>query len=420
MGRRTKAWVAVAAFLFGGAALATEARAGDGRITRLAHKLQRIDIEDETVVPEQARPLFVSLREAVREWAVAQVRAGRIPETPDGPAADVLQKELEALIPKWKDETGYRYGTWAGVAIERVPEHPELIGVQVTLNVPYGCDTSLALLEKRGRTWQTVLIDQSDEPREISDAWCDFSYGVSPAAADGRYFVVTASVNPWPTSNWQSLRWNVLRPGASARRPEVLASNSEPLFLGRDPAFDLVVTRDDFALGFVTSAECADGDGFQEKVRSFQVNGAQLAEIWPSDEPVCDFLADWARAPWTEAASWAHPSASPSVARWHDRIAGWADTVGPAFAMEVGSAEPCVGGPARMQVEVDLYAGWSDAAGGPRRADVPGAPAAIYLELLPSQGELRVLDISSDPHPGCPITDPDAAIARTPAPAPLS
>lgn len=420
MRRPARAWMAVGSFLLGGAIAAADASAGESKITRLAQKLQRIEIDDETVVPEQARPLIASLRDAVREWAIGQVRAGRIPESPDGPAADAMQKELEALIPKWNDETGYRYGTWAGVAIERVPEHPELVGVQVTLNVPYGCDTSLTLLEKRGRGWQPVLTAQSDEPREISDAWCEFSYGVSPADANGRYFVVTANVTPWPTSNWQSLRWNVLRPGSSVTRPEVLASNSEPLFLGRDPAFDLVVTRDDFALGFVTSAECADGDGFQEKVRSFQVNGTQLAEIWSAEEPVCDFLADWTRAPWTEAASWAHPSASPSVARWHDRIASWAEQVGPSFAMEVGSAEPCVGGPARMQVEVDLYAGWSDASGEPRRANVPGAPTALYLELLPSQGVLRVLDISAEPHPGCPVTTPDDAVIATSAPGPLT
>ncbi len=376
--------------------------ADEHAITRLARRLQRTPIEIETEIPETARPLFEALRDAVRDWAIAQVQAGRIPAFADDPIDEALQAELDALVPTRTDESDFRYGASVQVAVEQVSGRPELVAVQVTLDVPYGCDTSLTLLEYGDGGWQRVLADRSDAPATIDDAWCDFAYAVSARDALGDYFVVTANVNPWPTSNWQSLRWHVLRPGVTVGAPQVLASSSDMLFIDSDPVFELSIASNSFSLDFVTDHGCDIDDGFTHKRRTFVVVGAQVAEQWRAGaRGLCTFFPDWISAPWPEAASWADPNASPNVERWHERLRAWNHEI-ELFDASIGEARKCARDPERMQAQVDLRAGWRRVGADVEAQSVPGAPRALFVALRVRDGEPRVTDIASTPASGCP------------------
>src|SRR5262249_7376806 len=91
----------------------------------------------------------------------------------------------------------YVYGDIEDINIQEPDGHPDLVAATTTLGVCCGSDTSLYLFQRSESAWHLILAQEAEEYDEVSGAQEMFEYRISPPDSDGRFFVVTANVNPW-------------------------------------------------------------------------------------------------------------------------------------------------------------------------------------------------------------------------------
>ncbi|HEU4388636.1 MAG TPA: hypothetical protein VFV34_12620, partial [Blastocatellia bacterium] len=114
-------------------------------------------------------------------------------------------------------------------------------------------------------------------------------FGISPEDKDGESFIVVASVNPWCTSNWHSVRYAVLREGPTAHEPRVILETSRWAFLGNDPVYSLTVGRSSFTLALFDekSFEFLENDGYDiartgswpQHILKYRVSGSDVTNV---------------------------------------------------------------------------------------------------------------------------------------------
>jgi hypothetical protein len=151
-------------------------------------------------------------------------------------------------------------------------------------------------------------------------------------------------VSPWCTSNWQSLRYRVVRAGADPYFPDLLLAADRTIYLGNDPLFQLEGEPDRRDVGQASSlphllARCLgptlrpQSNGFSLKFRgeysldggiltrdhilSYRVDGNQVARVDPPALTAEDFLDEWVSMPWHDAARWSDPSNLSDLRAWH-------------------------------------------------------------------------------------------------------
>jgi hypothetical protein len=238
-------------------------------------------------IPPPARTLLTRLKHQLRDSISATINA---PES-QGKSAGSLQARVltklsgegvavgepkEEAVGEDYVEGDYLYGDIYSISVERPRSHPELLAVTTTLGVYCGSDSSLYLFKRVNGRWQLVLAQEANGYEDVSGAQGRFNYMISPPDAADNFFVVTANVNPWCTSNWQSIRYSVLRPGPDAYRPQVLASGDETIYLGVDRPYQLAAGADWFSLNFYGDAsaeEIMDGEGTKRHVVKYIING---------------------------------------------------------------------------------------------------------------------------------------------------
>jgi hypothetical protein len=186
-------------------------------------------------------------------------------------------------------DRGYDYGDIESVTVTRPHDCFDLIAVTATVGVCCGEDTSLYLFKYEDGGWKLNLADEKNDYDRIDGARRLFEFGVSWPDENNDIFVVTASVNPWCTSNWQSITYRVLRSGPEPCEPRVLLSRTQTIYLrGEDPPYRLEVGDSSFKLrfygdkysDFISSVESDDTDeeSIKELVR-YRVEGdAVIAE----------------------------------------------------------------------------------------------------------------------------------------------
>jgi hypothetical protein len=147
-------------------------------------------------------------------------------------------------------DTGYDYGDIYDITIKRPHYGLDLIAVTTTIGVCCGEDTSLYLFKYEDKNWKLILASEANDYDLVSGAQGTFQFGVSWPDESGSVFVVTTSVNPWCTSNWQAITSRVLRPGPAAYEPSALLSRKQTIWLGDDPPYRLDVRDNGFTLSF--------------------------------------------------------------------------------------------------------------------------------------------------------------------------
>lgn len=145
------------------------------------------------------------------------------------------------------------------ITIKRPHECLDLIAVTTTIGVLCGADTSLYLFKYEGKNWKLILASEANDYDLISGAQGNFEFGVSWPDRSGEFFVVTASVNPWCTSNWQAITYRVLRPGPRPYEARELLDRKKIIWLIDDPPYRLNVRDTGFTLSF------HDGDSLRRK-----------------------------------------------------------------------------------------------------------------------------------------------------------
>ncbi len=230
-------------------------------ITETVGSLRRIHTDAmDTDIPVAAKPLLTTLKHQLRDLianrlrfekrqvSTQQLQARAIVDLSD---LGLIVDEEGSFFDASEVEKGYSYGDIESITVARPHDCFDLIAVTTTLGVCCGEDTSLYLFKYEDGAWRLDLADEKNDYDRIDVARRLFEFGVSWLDENHDIFVVTASVNSWCSSNWQSITFRVLRPGQEPYEPRVLLSRSQTIYLGAaDPPYRLEVDDSDFTLKF--------------------------------------------------------------------------------------------------------------------------------------------------------------------------
>ena len=235
-------------------------------------------------IPVAAKPLLTALKHQLRDLIANRLRfEKRRVSTQQLQAKAIVDLSNQGLIDTEEGyfivdanyfDRGYNYGDINSVTVTRPHYDFDVIAVTTTVGICCGEDTSLYLFKYENEEWRLWLADEKNDYDRIDSAHGLFEFGLSWPDENKHYFVVTASVNPWCTSNWQSITYRVLRPGPAPYEPRVLLSRKETIYLGAgDPPYRLEVDDTSFTLRFYGDkyedfvSKGAEGDADDESIK---------------------------------------------------------------------------------------------------------------------------------------------------------
>lgn len=238
-------------------------------------------------VPRAAKPLLTRLKHQLRAYISDTINAEEgLHAAPQDFQRRILTGLLESgiRIQSWEEvaysegyfQQPYSYGDIYDITVAQPDGHPELLVATTTLGICCGEDTSLYVFKREGTAWRLVLAQEANGYDEVSGGQGLFQYAISPTDAAGAFFVITANVTPWCSSNWQTLRYSILRVGPDPYQPRTYLNNEETIFLNDDPPYKLEVKENGFRLEFdgeCSSAEIMDGQVARKHVIDGHVIG---------------------------------------------------------------------------------------------------------------------------------------------------
>jgi hypothetical protein len=264
-----------------------------GSIADTVASLHRINVERLDVeVPVEARGLLTYLKHQIRDL-ISKIINDTDRSVSDRNLRSKIWDQLTAKgvtigqprnhsISEYESESKYAYGDLYDIKVSTPVGHPYLLGVTTTMEIPCGRDSSLYLFEKHHSRWRLILAHEANDYSDVSGAQGLFDYRISFASSKG-FFVLTANVNPWCTSAWQSIRYAVLRPGVTADNPQVIINGKETIYLGVDPPpYKLVVKRKSFSIRFAGEAnrtQIMAGTITRERVIRYRIDGNRPVRI---------------------------------------------------------------------------------------------------------------------------------------------
>ena len=291
---------------------------GEMRTARSVLLVVRPD-EDETSVPPRAGYRIEALKDRMRDFVRTMMACA---PTSVEPAALAAAMEQRGGISKGTTGDAIppsdgRHGSLAAFDVSRVGGHPDMLAVVATLAIRCGSDSMLMLYAREGAGWRELMVRRSEPYAKISGGWDGLRFAVSPKDAQGRWFVATASITPWCTSAWQSVRYALARPGPAPDRPSVFFRGENGVYLGNDQDDPLEAERGAFELRHDGSS-IDNGILIRRHVRRYAVDGESVSRVQPVAESVWDFVDEWVVSPWAEAKDWSGPD--PALARNHARL----------------------------------------------------------------------------------------------------
>lgn len=344
-------------------------------LTRLKHQLRDLiaksintqDAQNDTPPQLQARVLA-----ALKQAGV---------ELSDPPFSEYWKPEEEVIV---------SYGYIPAIDIEQPKHHPELLAIKTTLAINCGGDTSLYIFKRNENQWAMVLALETNDYEDISGAQNGLDYAISPADEAGKFFIVAADVNAWPQSRWQSVRYKMLRIGASPYAPNVVLSAEHGILRDREPACKLTATANTFRLDFWGLQSLDYGIQERAYILRYSVDGDRVTRIAPLASRPEDFLDEWINLPWEEAARWVDATNREAMQRWHGRLQRTYD--GNYYYADFSFIQPCKEQKNTWQIGLNIDS--------KERADA--LPAELYFTITRQHATFYLRDINDVRPPGCP------------------
>jgi hypothetical protein len=215
-------------------------------------KVKEMDVE----IPATVKPLLTELKHELIDLISYTMNDDTLHwKSPDDLKTEVLSRLRHAGVnlPKENDDRykeeertrEYTYNQINGITIESPVNYKNLLVVTTTLWVMCGEDTSFYVFKKEKKGWELLLSQEAKNYDDIKGAHEMFGYSISPTDKRGGFFIVTANVNPWCTSNWQRIRYSVMRAGKNPYKPKTLLEKSDTIYLGVDPPVYKIKTEPD-------------------------------------------------------------------------------------------------------------------------------------------------------------------------------
>jgi hypothetical protein len=312
--------------------------------------------------------------------------------------ADLKKAGIEALNQVQRDgyytADGDDFGYLYDVTVRRPARQPDLMAVVTNLTIPCGSDASLNLYRRMGATWELLLVAESNGYEDVAGAQGSFQFAVSPPDDDGNWFVVTADVNPWCSSNWQQLRYKVLRPGEDANHSVVLLDEHTIVYLGTDQPYRLTVNPQGFEIHNVASQGLDASILTREHVHKYEVSGNRVTRIPPLALAPEDFLDEWVDMKWENASTWAANADAAKLQYWHGRLSRDGREK---IDTEFDFVQPCNSAANVSKWQIGLLL---EGAG---EHDPPGdLPDELFFVISKREGTFYVESVGKDRPPGCP------------------
>lgn len=289
---------------------------------------------------------------------------------------------------------GDDFGNLYDVTVRQPARHSDLMAVVTNLTIPCGSDASLNLYRRNGSAWQLILVEESNGYKDISGGQGSFQFAISPPDTSGNWYVVAADVNPWCSSNWQQLRYKVLRPGEDASHPAVLLDEHTSIYLATDQPYRLALSSHGFELHLMAAQGLDDSILTREHLQNYEVNGSHVTRIPPLALVPEDFLDEWVSMKWEDASAWASGADAAKLQQWHDRLTREGSAK---IDTEFDFVQPCKAPDktAKWQIGLELE--------GSGEHDLPGdLPAELFFTISKHDGAFYVEGVDKERPPGCP------------------
>jgi len=369
--------------------------------------MRQVKLPDyDTTVPVEIRPLLTRLKHQLRDLITLTLNS----KVSESESLEDVKKALVAEFDKqgitsekpdmvvvWpgKIDSGYVYGDIQQVGVHRIENRPDLIAATTTIGVCCGSDTSLYIYQKTQGTWKLLMAQEATGYAEVSGAQGSFGYAVSPSSAAGPFFVVTKNVNPWCSSNWQSIRYHVLRPGTVPYEPKVLLNRRETIYLGNLSEGTIDIQPTGFTIEFEGEQTLDSGKLTRKHVVSYQVQGNEIRRVPPFAREPAGFVDEWFKLPWKEASKLVAPPISSTLRELHAKVCADGQRTEGTFSTEFTyypSACRIKSGQWQVGIEFDPHKGKKLPAGIPKK---------IFLNIVEKKNGYFLNGISRSSHPRC-------------------
>jgi hypothetical protein len=312
--------------------------------------------------------------------------------------SDLKKAGIEALSTVQRDgyytADGDDFGYLSDVTVRQPPRHPDLMAVVTNLTIPCGSDASLNLYRRIGVTWQLILVAESNGYADIRGAQGSFQFAISPPDDDGNWFVVTADVNPWCSSNWQQLRYKVLRPGDEVSHPVVLLDEHTTVYLGIDQPYRLTVNPHGFEIRNVASQGLDASILTRVHIQKYDVSGNRVTRIPPLALAPEDFLDEWVGMKWETASTWVSSTDAAKLQYWHGKLSKEGREK---IDTEFDFVQPCKSAENTSKWQIGLQLE------GTGEHDLPAdLPDELFFTINKREGAFYLESVDKDRPPGCP------------------
>jgi hypothetical protein len=365
-------------------------------------RLRNIKIaDDDPAIPAPVRPLLTELKHGLRDLIQVTLNDHSAPWQEPAAVAERILTTLQRHItfihnPASRDEAApYSYGEINAIEIVQPVGYRDLLVATTTLGVVCGNDISFYLFRRMAGEWQLVVEQESNDYDTISGAQGAFQYAVSPAVAD-EFFMVTTNVNPWCTSNWQSLRYRVFRVGARPDQPQLLLAKRETIWLGNDDYGVISIEPERFQIAFDAYQELDAGVLIRKHILTYAVRGGQVSRLAPLAIEPAGFLDEWFQLPWSKARQWLDLTHESILRQWHGRLnAQYSAEVNTVSTSFVFDPPACQTAPERWQVGIDFSPGYG-------ATTLPaGFPSEIYFTIDQKDESYRLVNVAASAESSC-------------------
>ena len=356
-----------------------------------------------TNIPPLAQQLLPQLKSALRESILQSLNSHNVLD----PVIlhDLILADLRtqgAALPdsgqNFADNANFeRFGSLEDVQVQQPTRHPDLLAVVIRLGIPCGSDSSLNIYRRLGARWELLMVKESNDYTDVSGGQGSFEFAVSPPDEDGNWFVVTANVNPWCSSNWQMLRYQVLRPPSGpGDQPLEILTEKTGIYMGNDKLYTLTIQKNGFAITNEDSQSLDSGILIRTHIHKYRVEANSVTRIPPLALAPEDFLDEWIGLKWEEASRWVLSSDISGVQEWQVLLHR-GEEGGREFYTEFDFVQPCPasGHDLRWQIGLNLE--------GSGEAQLPeDLPDELFITVVKQGAAYYLESLTTHRAPGCP------------------
>ncbi|HEX8375449.1 MAG TPA: hypothetical protein VF606_09755, partial [Geminicoccaceae bacterium] len=311
--------------------------------------------EPDISVPPTTGRKIEAVKDRLRVYVQTAMACAPTSVEPEALAAAMEQRAGTSDSRGEPGETGRpgpdRHGGTLTYEVSRVKAHPDMLAVVTTVGIKCGSDSMLMLYRRTRTGWEELIVRRADPYGEVRGGWQDLRFDVSPADAQGRWFVATVSTTPWCSSSWQGLRYALARPAEDPARPKVFLDEKTVTWLGAEEELQVRAEEDAFELRHVAgSIDPAVHN--RRHVRRYSVSGEAARRVPPVADSARDFVDEWIVSPWAEAKAWS--AADPRLAALHAQLnTGRFELLG-----EFASIRACRKGMTQVEIGSEKGPGW--------------------------------------------------------------